>query len=147
MTARNLLLALGCAACFYLVLDLGLDPMLDRLFPQSGAAYEEAVEGLKARPWVGLLRVGLAAPVIEELLMRGLLLRWLKGVLPWPLALVLSAGVFAVLHFNLNQGLSALVCGLALGGLYLYTGSLLCCMLAHAAYNCISYFALLGPPR
>ncbi len=75
--------------------------------------------------------------------MRGLLLQWLAGFLPWPLALVLSAGVFALLHFNLTQGLSALVCGLALGALYLYTGSLLCCILAHAAYNFVSYLALL----
>lgn len=143
MTGRNLLLALGCAVGFYLVLDKGLDPLLDRLFPQSGAAYEEAAGSLRARPWAGLLRVAVIAPVIEEVLMRGLLLKWLSGVMPWPLALIISAGVFALLHFNLTQGISALVCGLALGGLYLYTGSLLCCILAHAGYNLISYLALL----
>lgn len=143
MTGPDLLLALGCAAGLYLALDKGLDPLLDRLFPQSGAAYEEAAAALTARPWLGLLRVGIIAPVVEEGLMRGLLLKWLKGFLPWPLALILSAGVFALLHFNLTQGLSALVCGLALGALYLYTGSLFCCILAHAAYNFVSYLALL----
>lgn len=143
MTARNLLLALGCAAGFYLALDLCLDPMLDRIFPQSGASYGEAAASLRARPLLGLLRVGAIAPVIEELLMRGLLLRWLKGVMPWPLALLISAGVFALLHFNLTQGVSALLCGIALGGLYLYTGSLGCCIIAHAGYNLISYAALL----
>lgn len=143
MTARDLFLALGCAAGFYLLLDKGLDPMLDRLFPQSSASYGEAAASLTARPLLGLLRVGIIAPVIEEALMRGLLLKWLKGVIPWPLALLISAGVFALLHFNLTQGISALACGLALGGLYLYTGSLGCCMLAHAGYNIISYIALL----
>lgn len=143
MTGRNLLLALGCAVGFYLVLDKGLDPMLDRLFPQSGAAYEEAAASLRARPWAGLLRVAVIAPVIEEVLMRGLLLKWLSGVMPWPLALSISAGVFALLHFNLTQGISALVCGLALGALYMHTGSLACCVLAHAGYNLISYLALL----
>lgn len=143
MTGRELLLALGCAFGFYLVLDRGIDPLLDRLFPQSGGAYAEAAAALTARPWLGLLRVGVIAPVIEELLMRGLLLKWLKGIMPWGLALVLSAGVFAILHFNLTQGLSALVCGLALGGLYLYTGSLPCCILAHAGYNILSYLDLI----
>lgn len=143
MTARDLLLALACAPVFYLVLDKGIDPMLDRLFPGSSQSYDEAVASLKAHPWIGLLRVCLLAPLIEEVLMRGLLLKWLNGLMGWPLALVISSGVFALLHFNLVQGLSALVCGLALGALYLYTGSLWCCIAAHAGYNIISYIALL----
>lgn len=139
----DVLLALGCALTFYLVLDKGLDPMLDGLFPQSRQGYEESLARLREHPVTGLLRVCLLAPVMEETLTRGVLLGGLRGEYGWPLALAVSAGVFALLHFNLVQTLSALVCGLALGALYLYTGSLFCCVLAHAAYNLISYLVLL----
>lgn len=139
----DILLALGCAAGFYLVLDMGLDPLLDRLFPQSGQSYAEAASSLKARPWAGLIRVCLLAPVIEEFLMRGLLLEKLRDPLGWLPALLISSAVFALLHFNLVQTLSALICGLALGALYLHSGSLLCCILAHSLYNFFSYMAIM----
>lgn len=56
------------------------------------------------------------------------------------LALLVSAILFALLHFNMIQTLSALICGLVLGILYIFTGSLFICILAHALYNAISYF-------
>ncbi len=40
---------------------------------------------------------------------------------------------------------AALVCGVVLGLLYLRTGSLLCCITAHAGYNLISYFTMILP--
>ena len=137
-------LALFCAGFFFLALDKGLDPLLDRLFPQSSQGYEESLSGLRAHPVTGMLRVCLLAPAMEELLTRGILLGGLREAWGWPLALAVSAGVFALLHFNLVQTLSALVCGLVLGLLYLCTGSLLCCFLAHAAYNLISMFFCMG---
>ncbi len=123
---------------------LGFVLLLDRLFPQSSQGYEESLSGLRAHPVTGMLRVCLLAPAMEELLTRGILLGGLREAWGWPLALAVSAGVFALLHFNLVQTLSALVCGLVLGLLYLCTGSLLCCFLAHAAYNLISMFFCMG---
>lgn len=140
---QGILLALLCALGFYLLLDKGLDPLLDRAFPQSRQDFDEALAGLKAHPGTALVRVCLIAPVMEELLTRGVILGGLRAEYGWLAALGMSAAVFAFLHFNLVQTLSALVCGLALGLLYLHTGSLLCCILAHAVYNCISYLALL----
>lgn len=52
--------------------------------------------------------------------------------------MVISAVLFALLHFNMAQTLSALVCGLVLGLLYLRTGSLFCCVITHMGYNLIS---------
>lgn len=142
----GILLALACAALFYFTLDQGLDPLLDRLFPQSQQSYEESLTGLRSHPTTGLLRVCLLAPILEESLTRGVILDGMQNKYGWPLALAVSAGIFALLHFNLVQTLSALVCGLVLGALYLYTGSLLCCMLAHAAYNLLSCLILLHSP-
>lgn len=143
VTPKNIFLALACALLFFLTLDKGLDPLLDRWFPQSQQAYAEGLAALLAAPGPALVRVCLIAPVMEETLTRGLLLGGLREAYGLPLALCLSVGVFALLHFDLTQTLSAAVCGLVLGALYLHSGSLLCCILAHAAYNFVSYLALL----
>lgn len=142
---QGVLLALACAFMFYLLLDKGLDPLLDRLFPHSSQSYEESIASLRAHPAISLIHVCFLAPVMEETLTRGVLLGGLQTGYGWPVALAVSTAVFAALHFNLVQTLSALACGLVLGLLYLHTGSLLCCMLAHAVYNCISCFAILRP--
>lgn len=132
-------LAAACAALLYLVVDHGLDPLLEKRFPSSEASYQESLQALRKAPVSGLVQVCVFAPVMEEILMRGFLLAGWSVTMGEGWALVLSSLVFALLHFNRVQTLSALVCGLALGTLYLATGSLACCMLAHAGYNLISY--------
>lgn len=143
VTVSGLLLALVCAAGFYLALDMGLDPLLAKAFPGSESQYQEAVHSLLRFPVPAFLKVCVIAPVAEEALMRDLLLGGLRDGYGTAAALLISAVVFALLHFNMVQTLSALVCGLVLGLLYLRTGSLFCCILAHSGYNAVSYFVLL----
>lgn len=144
MTLPGLLLAAACAAGFYLVLDLGLDPLLEKAFPASEASYQETVRSLLRFPVPAFFKICILAPAVEEALTRGLLLGGLREGYGPAAALLLSALVFALLHFNAVQTLSALVCGLALGLLYLRTGSLLCCVLAHAGYNALSFAVMVG---
>ncbi len=132
-------LAAACAGLLYLLVDHGLDPLLEKCFPGSEASYQESLQALRKAPVSGLVQVCVFAPVMEEILMRGFLLAGWSVTLGEGWALALSSLVFALLHFNRVQTLSALACGLALGALYLATGSLVCCVLAHAGYNLISY--------
>lgn len=143
VTVSGLILAVTCAAGFYLVLDMGLDPLLAKALPGSEGQYQEAVRSLLRFPIPSFLKVCVIAPVVEETLMRGFLLGGLRDGHGPAAALLISAAVFALLHFNAVQTLSALVCGLALGLLYLHTGSILCCVLTHFGYNAVSYFVML----
>lgn len=143
ITGSGLLLAVLCAAGFYLLLDMGLDPLLAKIFPSSETQYQEAVQSLLRFPVPAFLRICVIAPIAEEILMRGVLLENLRNHYGAATALAVSAVVFALLHFNAVQTLSALVCGVALGMLYLHTGSVFCCMLAHFGYNAVSYFVIL----
>ena len=144
MSLPDIGLALACSTGLFLVLDKGLDPLLERMFPQSEAGYQAALEHLRQSPVTSLLQVCVLAPVAEEILMRGLVLGGLRGSLGVTVALLISSALFAAFHFNMVQTLSALVCGLALGLLYVHTGSLFCCILAHAGYNLLSYLAMMG---
>lgn len=128
----------GCVALLYVLLDKGLDPILEAAFPQSEEQYQEMLRSLNQAPLASLIQVCILAPVVEETLMRGFLLGGLAADYGEGAALVISAVLFALLHFNMVQTLSALVCGMVLGLLYLRTESLFCCVITHMGYNLIS---------
>ena len=140
ITVKGVLLAISCSVLFFLLLDKFLDPLLDNIFVNSGQKYQETIELLRENPIANFIRVCLFAPIVEEMLMRGCILSSLQNNYGVVIALLLSSLLFAVLHFNFVQTLSAAICGLVLGMLYINTGSLFCCILAHSLYNAISYF-------
>jgi membrane protease YdiL (CAAX protease family) len=77
----------------------------------------------------------IVAPITEELLFRGVILRGLLGRYPRGVAVLLTALLFAAVHMNPWQFISAFFLGVAFGWFYLRTGSILLCILAHAISN------------
>ena len=82
----------------------------------------------------------LGAPVVEEVLCRGVAFACARRALPrvW-MANVLQALLFAVLHGNITQGAYAFAIGLVLGGVWLRYRRLGCCIAVHFAVNASSY--------
>ena len=141
----GMMLAIGCSFLFFLLLDKGLDPIFEGIFPQSEQDYQEMIQSLTKSPMTSLIQVCVLAPVMEEILMRGVVLGGLKNSYGTVAALLISAVLFACLHFNMVQTLSAFVCGIVLGLLYIRTNSVFCCMIAHSGYNLISYVVMIYP--
>ncbi|WP_247701457.1 CPBP family intramembrane glutamic endopeptidase, partial [Ralstonia solanacearum] len=77
----------------------------------------------------------LIAPVVEEMLFRGIILRSFLRQYPPGVAIVHSAAVFGMAHLNVYQFVLAFLLGLLLGKLYERTRSLLPGMLVHGCYN------------
>jgi len=89
--------------------------------------------------WSGPILAIVVAPLAEETLFRGIILRGLLGRWkPWA-AIALSATLFALMHFNPAQTPVALALGLLLGWVYVRTRSLGLCMLGHALNNASSF--------
>lgn len=145
ITLHGVILAIGCAILFYLLLDKCLDPIFEGFFPQSEESYQEMLRSLSQSPIITLIQVCILAPIIEEILIRGFLLDGLAARYGSVIALLISAALFALLHFNMVQTLSALISGIVLGWLYLKTESLFCCIIAHSGYNLISYLTMISP--
>ncbi|MDE7416983.1 MAG: CPBP family intramembrane metalloprotease [Lachnospiraceae bacterium] len=145
VTPMGILLAIFCSILFFLLLDKCLDPIFESVFPQSEQDYQETIQSLIKSPITSLLQVCIIAPIIEEILMRGFVLGGLKNTYGVMGALFISALFFAILHFNMVQTLSAFVCGIILGLLYIKTNSIPCCIIAHCGYNFISYVAMIYP--
>jgi membrane protease YdiL (CAAX protease family) len=93
-----------------------------------------------------LFQAVLLAPVAEETLFRGVFFRSLTPRAGRTMALLLASGVFALLHPQLPLGfLGLFVLGATFNVLYLFRGSLLPCMVAHALNNAaiLTFFNLL----
>ena len=95
-------------------------------------------EGLFEIPfWVALLGYGVIGPVAEEVCFRGVLFfslnKWVKA----PIAIAVSALVFALYHGNLIQGIYALIMGAIMAYLAYRTDSLFSSMIYHMTANII----------
>jgi len=96
---------------------------------------------------VPLFLAGLAAPVTEELLYRMFTFLPLKDRFGLWGGAVLSAAIFALLHFNAYWLAEIIVVGVGLALLYYWTGSLLSAMIAHSFINSTKVILLfLGIP-
>jgi membrane protease YdiL (CAAX protease family) len=80
----------------------------------------------------------LVAPITEELLFRGIILRGLLSRHRPAVAVALSAALFTAVHLNPWQFCSAFCLGIVLGWFYLRTASVTLCVIAHAFTNGLS---------
>lgn len=104
------------------------------LFPLS-AAQKEMFQEMSSGTVGSIVLACLLAPVLEEMLFRGVILRsFLIQYAKWP-AIFASAAIFGVAHVNLYQFFVGLVLGTFLGWLYQRTRSLVPCIVLHMAYN------------
>ncbi|HEY7642851.1 MAG TPA: type II CAAX endopeptidase family protein [Steroidobacteraceae bacterium] len=84
---------------------------------------------------VPVLFACVVAPVLEEMLFRGVILRGFLRRYSRTFAIVWSAALFGIAHLNLYQMMTALAIGIVAGWLYERCRSLWPCILLHAAYN------------
>lgn len=118
-----------------LVLALGtLTDWLEQLVPLS--PWEVAMfEQMSSLSLPVVLITCLLAPVLEEMLFRGVILRGFLALYPRWQAILGSAILFGVAHLNLYQFFVALAIGSLAGWLYERSRSLLPGIALHGAYN------------
>lgn len=87
----------------------------------------------------GYLTIGIAAPILEELIFRGVVLkRFLEKYNPQK-AIFWSAFIFGIFHLNPWQFIAAFLIGLVIGWLYYKTKSLWPGLFIHFANNTFSF--------
>ena len=132
----QLLFALGIMICISIALNnlILMSPLLD-----VSEEYENAAGAFYgSNIWLELIGSALITPYLEELLHRGVVygrLRRMTGV--WP-SVILSALIFAALHFNIVQFVYAFCLGIVLALFVEKTGKLYVAVLAHIVANTIA---------
>ena len=108
--------------------------------PELPNLVEQEFDMILSNRW-GYVSIGLLAPLSEEIVFRGAVLRSLLKAERLPVwgAIAVSAVFFALIHFNPAQMPHALLIGLLLGWMYWRTGSVLPGVAFHWANNSIAY--------
>lgn len=119
------------------LLSIILDPLFSLVeIPDSlvEALYKPMVE----KPFWNIITVTMAAPLIEEFFVRGVIMRGMLHHLSPAKAIIWSAFIFALIHFNLYQAIGAFSFGIFLGWVYYKSGSLLYCIVVHSINNTLA---------
>ena len=112
---------------------------LQELMPELPNTAEKAFDLVLKDRW-GYFIVGLLAPLSEELVFRGAILRellkWKEN--PW-IGIIISAMLFSLVHMNPVQMPHAFLVGILLGWLYYRTDSIIPGVIWHWVNNTIAY--------
>ncbi|MDG4949831.1 CPBP family intramembrane metalloprotease [Weeksellaceae bacterium KMM 9724] len=111
-------------------------PILEDLYKTFESSFAMIFEYKVA----AFIMVVILAPILEELIFRGLILRGMlnANISPW-VAIFLSSFLFGIAHLNPWQFLGAGMIGLSLGFIYWRTQSLLLVIFLHALNNFIAF--------
>lgn len=135
---NTLLLALGCSVAT--IATAYITEPITEFLPEMPQEWKDAMDRiLHNMPfWATLVSVSIFAPLFEELLCRGFILRGLLQKTSPAIAICISALFFALIHGNPWQAIPAFILGLLFGEVYYRTRSLKLTMLMHCANNTVA---------
>ncbi|MES2509895.1 MAG: type II CAAX endopeptidase family protein [Pseudomonadota bacterium] len=117
-----------------ILIIMQLMEVLVKIAPLS--AWEEAAfRNMSSGSLAAVIATCVLAPVLEEMLFRGIILRSFLNQYPRWQAILGSSLLFGFAHLNIYQFFVALLIGVMLGWLYERTRSLIPCIAFHAFYN------------
>lgn len=129
-----LIIALTIAIAGLSIVNSEIDNLLNFIIRQP-AWIEDIFKELRSDMVNYLVLAVVLAPITEEILFRGIIVRGFSRNYTFKSTLLVSAAIFAVIHMNPWQFISAFSGGIILGWIFLETKSLIPCIFAHALYN------------
>lgn len=130
-------LTVVAGALLILSLNILVEP-LTTMVPMNDTLIK-LFQGMKGQPIPFFFMAVVAAPILEEIMFRGIILDgFLKNYKPWQ-AILVSAFMFGAIHGNLAQGIGAFGIGIVLGWLYWKTNSIWPAILLHFVNNGVAF--------
>lgn len=142
---NSLLVGIGCIAAAisfnyvyteYIVPDLEMQALMREMI--------DSIPKTVVNQILLFTTIAIAAPVVEEIIFRGMLQNAFAGWMPAWLAVLMSAFVFALIHFQPEALPALMALGAAFGAIYHYTKSLRLTILLHVVNNAAAL--MLTPP-
>ncbi len=114
--------------------------VIDLVSPQTMQEYSEMMDmALGGSIVFAMLAAVILAPINEECIMRGLILKNLQKYFSDTAVIIIQAVLFGIFHMNWVQGIYVLPVGAALGFVAIKTRSVLPCIYMHLFYNLMSF--------
>ena len=128
------ILAVSSAVALYFLETRCIVPLVLYVAPRNNSLYWSFLtRGDNSYSY--LLLAVIIAPFTEELFFRGIILRGMLANIKETKAIIISAVLFSIYHYNPYLFLPTFVIGLPLGYLYARSGSVVPCIVMHAVYN------------
>lgn len=125
---------LGTALSFCVTFLLQILPIPKTLMEDYMQSSEQLLEG---KLLVILVADILVAPIVEEIIFRGLVLSRLRKAMPLPVAILLSSLAFALMHGQIIWMMYTFLLGIVLCIVAVYTESIGASLLLHMTFNTI----------
>ncbi|MEA4827390.1 MAG: type II CAAX endopeptidase family protein [Clostridium sp.] len=132
-----------------LIICLGkVDELVLKIIPMSeevGETFTNLFSG-KVSLIGSFIGAVIIAPIVEEVLCRGIILKGFLNNYSAKSAIIFSALIWGILHLNIWQFVDAFLAGIFIGWIFLKTRSILACIWVHAVNNgfaiCNNYLIL-----
>lgn len=142
VSAKSIILLLLVSVGFQAA-TTGLLELILPYFENLMEDYNELMEQLDdASPWLNFFSVVILAPISEELIFRGVILKKASRFTSFTIANILQALCFGLFHMNIVQGLYAFAGGLAMGYVAYHYRTILASIVFHLFFNGLSYIML-----
>ena len=92
--------------------------------------------------WGGILRIVIIAPIVEEVIFRGIIMSGFSRNYHPAFAIFFSALLFALFHLNPWQFAATFALGLILGYIRIRTGSVIACIAGHVIHNGLVFLSV-----
>jgi membrane protease YdiL (CAAX protease family) len=146
---------IGFGLLLYVVIAFGIGAILTLIFQQASGKTAHTPQQLPSLSGISILFAALlalvAAPMVEELFFRGCLFRSLRDRHGFPLAAIVSAFCFGLVHYVPGPWQDTLLLmtimvftGLGLAWFYDRRGNIVASMAAHATFNLIGLILILS---
>ncbi|MDS0527273.1 CPBP family intramembrane metalloprotease [Clostridium sp. SHJSY1] len=122
---------------FRLLFDAYIYPLVS-LLPEN-EVLNETSELLEHNLLYLIISACFYAPIVEEVVFRGIILGGLLKKYSPKIALPISAFLFAFAHLNLQQGINAFLLGIVLGYIYYKTKSIYLTIFGHFSNNVLAF--------
>ncbi|MBH1940454.1 CPBP family intramembrane metalloprotease [Mobilitalea sibirica] len=140
-TGNLILIGLGCQFFISALLNVLL-PFFTKLFEE----YSEIMNSIfVGHPIMIVIYSVIIAPIVEEMIFRGVMLNKLRQSFPFIGANILQAIIFGVYHTNIIQGIYAFANGILLGYICYKFQSILASIFLHMVINAAAYIYILYP--
>lgn len=136
-----LLLALVAVGCQFTV--IGLMDLILPYFKDIAEGYNELMEEfMKGNPILIFISTVILAPISEELIFRGVIMKKASRIAPFAVANIIQALLFGIAHMNIVQGVYAFGGGLAMGYVAHKYKTIKASMIFHLIFNGVSYLMI-----